>query len=218
MSRATTKHEDVAEVYRPAVRRFADWLASSVDVECVFDLAATLVKARHEVRDSGNVCSQRALNAAAAAVSQLHEVATLRDRLFAKSVEGFTPARLTATPSHQPDRVDAVAAMKRCRDAAREMPGGDSRFDHAVRELVGSFDRHVRELGGPNAHEVRGMGLLEIARFHGPGLMSYWWEEMELAWEALDRERFRAAAAEFASEFADVAWGLVPFDDERAAT
>ena len=128
-----------------------------------------------------------------------------------------TPQAMAAWDKYWADRVEAASretadeAIVRCRDEAENwMPGhgGAARFGHAMSEAIGVFNRHVRDLAGPDADAERGMGLLELIPFADPGCMAAAWKRMSAAFDALERDQFLKAAAEFAKEFADMTWGL----------
>ena len=105
----------------------------------------------------------------------------------------------------------AEEAVVRCRAEADLLDDGGARFDHVLVGLTTTFDNHVRDLASPDAETRKvemGMGFDECCYYGG-------WQidrlrrahgEMIAAYDALDRERFRKAAASFAEAVAD--WGI----------
>ena len=108
-------------------------------------------------------------------------------------------------------RETADEAIVRCRAEAELLDDGGARFDGVLDCLTTTFDCHVRDLNSPDkatADIARGMGFNEVT-YYGD------WQidrlrhanvEMNAAYDTLDRERFRKAAAVFAEVVAD--WGI----------
>lgn len=109
------------------------------------------------------------------------------------------------------ERETAEEAVARCRAEADRLDDGGHRFDDVLDCLTSTFDCHVRDLNSPDKATVemeRGMGFNEVSYF---GDWQINWlrkanSEMTAAYESLDRERFRKAAASFAEVVAD--WGI----------
>jgi hypothetical protein len=111
-------------------------------------------------------------------------------------------------------RETADEAIVRCRDEAAMLDGA-GRFDYVLDAIVDAFDRHVRDLSGPDPDSVRGMGLMESC-FYGCGSgLAQAWSEMEEAFSALDRNRFRKAAAEYAGTLADLSVGMLVVETSK---
>ena len=124
-----------------------------------------------------------------------------------------TPQGSAAWKRYWADREEAARretadeAIVRCRDEAAIFDGA-GRFDYVLDAIVDAFDSQVRDLSGPDPDSVRGMGLMESC-FYGCGSgLSQAWSEMEQAFSALDRDRFRKAAAEYAGTLADLSVGM----------
>lgn len=105
-------------------------------------------------------------------------------------------------------RETAEEAAVRCRAEADLLDNGGARFDDVLACLTTTFDSHVADVAGPEGEQWNrftfdessfyGIGQVDkLRRAHG---------EMSAAFEALDRERFRKAAASFAEVVAD--WGI----------
>lgn len=109
------------------------------------------------------------------------------------------------------NRETAEEAVVRCRAEADLLDDGGARFDDVLAALTTTFDGHVRDLASPDAEiaEIeQGMGLDESSYFGGWQIdqLRRAHDEMSVAFDALDRERFRKAAAHFAEVVAD--WGI----------
>jgi hypothetical protein len=110
-------------------------------------------------------------------------------------------------------RETADEAIARCRaEAGQYDDGGGARFELVLDTVVGDLDRHVADLAKPDGDKWRGLGwgecsyygfaeMEKLARVH---------DAMAAAWDDLNREAFRKAAAEFARILADLALGMVP--------
>ena len=109
-------------------------------------------------------------------------------------------------------RETADEAIVRLRADADIIEHGAARFDAVLDTLVGALDQHEADLRGPDGEQWQGFSLDEccwygewqidkLARAHG---------EMSEAFETLDRERFRKAAAKFANVVADFGAGWKP--------
>jgi hypothetical protein len=108
-------------------------------------------------------------------------------------------------------RETAEEAVVRCRAEADLLDDGGQRFDDVLDCLTTMFDSHVRDLASNNAAIAeleRGTGFNEISYFGDYAIdrLRRANGEMSAAYEALDRERFRKAAASFAEVVAD--WGI----------
>jgi hypothetical protein len=124
-----------------------------------------------------------------------------------------TPQGSAAWKRYWADREEAARretadeAIVRCRDEAAMLDGAE-RFDHVLDTIVDVFDRQVQDLSGPDADQWRGMGLMECSFYHDASCWARVWQEMEEAFSALDRDRFRKAAAEYAGTLADLSVGM----------
>jgi len=124
-----------------------------------------------------------------------------------------TPQAMAAWKRYWADREEAARretadeAIVRCRDEAAMLDGA-GRFDHVLEVVVHAFDRQVQDLSGPDADRWRGLGLMECCFYHDASDLVCAWGEMEQAFSALDRDRFRKAAAEYAGALADLSAGM----------
>jgi hypothetical protein len=105
-------------------------------------------------------------------------------------------------------RETADAAVVRCRAEADRLDDGGTRFDDVLACLTSTFDGHARDLAGPDGDRWRVFSF-EESSFYGIGQVDQLRRahvEMSAAYDSLDRERFRKAAATFAEVVAD--WGI----------
>lgn len=116
-------------------------------------------------------------------------------------------------------RETADEAIVRCRAEADLFDDGGQRFDNVLACLLNSFDGHAADLVGPEGYLWDGYTFDECSYYAS-------WQvdqlqrahaEMSEAYRALDRERFRKAAATFAEVIADFGIGLKPTSDATAA-
>jgi hypothetical protein len=124
-----------------------------------------------------------------------------------------SPQAIAAWVRYLADREEAARretadeAIVRCRDEAAMLDGA-GRFDYVLDAIVDAFDRQVQDLSGPDAERWRGMGLMECCFYGCASGLAQAWNEMEQAFSALDRDRFRKAAAEYAGTLADLSAGM----------
>lgn len=107
-------------------------------------------------------------------------------------------------------RETADEAIARCRAEADYFEGGAARFELVLDTLTDALDRHAADLAGPEGEKWRGMGLQE-STFVGFGQADRLVRaqcEMSEAWDRLDRNAYRKAAAQFANVVADLAIGM----------
>lgn len=104
-------------------------------------------------------------------------------------------------------RETADEAIVRCRAEAEYFEGGAARFDDVLDTLLHDLDRHVANEAKPGADVYRGFSMGEscfygfadvekLARTHAI---------MADAWEELDHDAYRKAAAEFSKIVAELA-------------
>lgn len=99
----------------------------------------------------------------------------------------------------------ADEAITRCRAEADRLDDGGQRFDDVLDCLLSTFQEHVADLAEPDGDLWRGFSFEESSCF------GVWqidqlrraYVEMSGAFQSLDRERFRKAAATFAEVVAD---------------
>ncbi len=108
------------------------------------------------------------------------------------------------------DRETADEALVRCRAEADLIADGGPRFDHVLEVVIDTFDRQVADLARPTGEQYRGLGLDECGFYSGwqIGRMLQAWHTMADAFDDLDREQYRKAAAEFAGALADMSVGM----------
>lgn len=102
-------------------------------------------------------------------------------------------------------RETADQAIVRCRAEADLLDDGGQRFDDVLADLLNTFDGHLADLAGPEGDIWRGF-TFEESSFYGVwqiDTLRRAYVEMSGAFQALDRERFRKAAATFAEVIAD---------------
>jgi hypothetical protein len=116
-------------------------------------------------------------------------------------------------------RETADEAIARCRAEADRLDDGGQRFDDVLGCLLSTFDGHARDLAGPEGDLWKGMGFGESCYYLSGEIdrLRRQHAEMSLAFEALDRERFRKAAATFAEVIADFGIGWKPTSAATAA-
>jgi len=104
----------------------------------------------------------------------------------------------------------ADEAIVRCRAEAEQSAGGAARFDHVLAHVVGTFDHHERELAGPDAEARRGMTLEMLSPVVNFSLneLHRSVHELDKTFAAVDRDRYRKAAATFAKIVADLSMGM----------
>ena len=105
-------------------------------------------------------------------------------------------------------RETAEEAVVRCRAEADLLDHGGARFDDVLACLTTTFDSHVADVTGPEGELWKGY-TFEESSLYGNGHIDRLrraYVEMAAAFDALDRERFRKAAASFAEVVAD--WGI----------
>ena len=128
-----------------------------------------------------------------------------------------TPQLIAAWKRYWADREEAARretadeAIVRCRDEAEMCDGGAARFDLVLDCIVHTFDRHLAELQKPEEQEVeQGMGLDQVCGLPvcEVSQLACTHQEMSDAFDDLDRNRYRKAAAEFARIIADFAMGM----------
>lgn len=104
----------------------------------------------------------------------------------------------------------ADEAVMRCRDEATFSQGGVERFDLVLETVVEAFDSYTAHVNGPDGESWRGLSLDESGPFGGwqLRLLAAAWAVMVDAFERLDREAFRKAAAGFAETMADMTSGM----------
>jgi hypothetical protein len=137
---------------------------------------------------------------------------------FPDICHGDSPEADAAYVQYHRDREEAARqetadeAIVRLRADADEIEHGVARFDAVLTTLVDALDRQEADLRGPDGERWRGLSLDECCWYGG-------WQvdeldrahgEMRAAFETLDRERFRKAAAKFANVVADFGAGWKP--------
>ncbi len=113
----------------------------------------------------------------------------------------------------------ADEAIVRCRAEADYFEGGADRFELVLDTLTDAIDRHVADLTGPEAEKWRGMGFEEstFVGFFKTDTLVHAHREMGDAWDRLDRDAFRKAAAKFARTLADLAVDMRAMKSEGGA-
>jgi hypothetical protein len=116
-------------------------------------------------------------------------------------------------------RETADEAIVRCRAEADLLDDGGHRFDDVIGCLLSTFDGHVQDLAGPEGDLWKGMGFEEYCYYglYQVDRLRRAHVEMNDAFTALDRERFRKAAATFAEVIADFGIGWKPTSAAPAA-
>lgn len=109
-------------------------------------------------------------------------------------------------------RETADEAIARCRAEADQFEHGAARFELVLDTLTDALDRHVADLAGREGDRWYGMGF-EESTFVGFGQadsLAHAQREMAEAWDRLDRDAYRKAAAKFANAVADLSIGMMP--------